>query len=186
MLVTQLISQEFLSYLSKESPYAMAVVRGSSRYPNINGTVLFYQTNQGTFIMPSIQGLPYGEGVCNRSWVFGMHIHSGEFCRLVTEQDPFALAGSHYNPNSCLHPYHSGDLPPLFSYEGFAWYVVNTRRITVDEVIGKVVIIHSEPDDFKTQPHGAAGEKIACGVISPFKLTTDDNGDALINDIIQL
>lgn len=40
-----------------------------------------------------------------------------------------------------------------------------TDRFTVNEVIGKTVIIHLHPDDFATQPSGNSGEKIACGVI---------------------
>lgn len=40
-----------------------------------------------------------------------------------------------------------------------------TDRFTIDETIGKTVIIHAKPDDFVTQPSGNAGEKIACGVI---------------------
>ena len=42
---------------------------------------------------------------------------------------------------------------------------VLTDRFTVREIIGKVVIIHSQADDFKTQPSGNAGSKIACGKI---------------------
>ena len=41
-----------------------------------------------------------------------------------------------------------------------------TNRLTVNELIGKTVIIHDRPDDFTTQPSGNAGNKIACGVIS--------------------
>ncbi len=40
------------------------------------------------------------------------------------------------------------------------------KKFTIDEIIGKTVIIHAKPDDFITQPSGNAGEKIACGVIS--------------------
>ena len=46
---------------------------------------------------------------------------------------------------------------------------VFTDRFTVDDAIGKTVVIHSEPDDFRTQPSGNAGTKIACGVITKVK-----------------
>lgn len=42
---------------------------------------------------------------------------------------------------------------------------VYTDRFYVDEIIGKTVIVHEDPDDFHTQPSGNAGKKIACGVI---------------------
>lgn len=42
---------------------------------------------------------------------------------------------------------------------------VRTDRFSVGEIIGRTVVIHSDPDDFHSQPAGNAGEKIACGVI---------------------
>ena len=56
-------------------------------------------------------------------------------------------------------------MPPLFGCNGAAFSVFLTDRITVNEIIGKTVIIHSDPDDFTSQPSGNAGTKIACGVI---------------------
>ena len=56
-------------------------------------------------------------------------------------------------------------MPPLFGNSGRAWLAFLTDRITVDEIIGKTVVIHSAPDDFTTQPSGNSGSKIACGAI---------------------
>lgn len=64
-----------------------------------------------------------------------------------------------------MHPYHAGDLPPLFSANGNAVLEVLTDRFNIHQIIGKTIIIHRNPDDFTTQPSGNAGEKIACGVI---------------------
>jgi Cu-Zn family superoxide dismutase len=93
-----------------------------------------------------------------------MHIHEGGSCT-GNAADPFADAGSHYNPEGCEHPAHAGDLPPLFSNRGTAWGAVLTDRFSVGEISGKTVIIHLNPDDFTTQPAGNSGAKIACGVI---------------------
>lgn len=60
---------------------------------------------------------------------------------------------------------HAGDLPPLLSCQGNAYLSVKTDRFSVNEIIGRTVVIHSNPDDFHTQPAGNAGKKIACGVI---------------------
>jgi Cu-Zn family superoxide dismutase len=79
--------------------------------------------------------------------------------------DPFPSSGTHYNPNNCPHPYHAGDMPPLFGANGYAFLTFVTSRFTVNEIIGKTIIIHSMPDDFTTNPSGNSGEKIACGVI---------------------
>ncbi|MBR6728207.1 MAG: superoxide dismutase family protein, partial [Clostridia bacterium] len=85
------------------------------------------------------------------------------------EDDPFAATGAHYNPEGCPHPYHKGDLPPLFGADGVAISAFLSDRFSVSEVLGKTVVLHSAPDDFTTQPAGGAGEKIACGVILPTK-----------------
>ena len=64
-----------------------------------------------------------------------------------------------------VHPKHAGDLPPLMGCQGNAYLAVKTDRFIVHDIIGKTVVIHSDPDDFHTQPAGNAGKKIACGVI---------------------
>ena len=84
---------------------------------------------------------------------------------MAHSNDSFPLSGTHYNPGECEHPHHAGDLPPLFGCNGYAVSIFLTDRFLVDDVIGKTLIIHDRPDDFKTQPAGDAGEKIACGVI---------------------
>ena len=107
---------------------------------------------------------PQMPGRSCRGAIFGFHIHSGSQCG-GNMQDPFADAGEHYNPNGCMHPYHAGDMPPLFGNNGYAFQIFLTDRFTVNDIIGKTVIIHSEPDDFRTQPGGNSGSRIACGQI---------------------
>jgi Cu-Zn family superoxide dismutase len=144
-------------------PQAWATVWGSERYPDIRGEVRFYQTAFGVVVEARIMGLPTGDDVCE-SPIFGFHIHEGGLCT-GNETDPFADAGTHYDPYGCPHPYHAGDLPPLFGAGGYAYAAFLTDRVTVEELMGRVVILHGSPDDFTTQPAGNAGEKIACGVI---------------------
>ena len=59
-----------------------------------------------------------------------------------------------------------GDLPPLLSCNGNAYMTVKTDRFKVKDIIGRTVIIHYRADDFRTQPSGDSGEKIACGIIN--------------------
>ena len=141
---------------------AIANIKGSDDYPNLHGIVTFKQMPKGVLVTAEIYGLPY-ENECN-SGIFAFHIHNGTSCT-GHETDPFADADGHYNPNECPHPYHAGDLPPLFGNHGYAYMSVFTDRFTVNEIVGRVVIIHGQPDDFKTQPAGNAGAKIACGKI---------------------
>lgn len=142
---------------------AAALMSGSEKYPCITGCVRFYTAPGGVLVRAEISGLPKGTGGCD-SPVFAFHIHEGTACA-GDEKDRFSGAKGHYNPDDCPHPYHAGDMPPLCGVNGRACLSFLTGRFTVKEILGKTVIIHRMPDDFKTQPSGNAGEKIACGVI---------------------
>ena len=145
-------------------PNAVAVMRGRAENSGIHGTVKFYPTTSGVLIVADILGLPAPSEMC-KSPIFAFHIHGGSDCS-GNQEDPFANAASHYNPNDCPHPGHAGDMPPLFGAGGRAFLAFLTDRFNVNEILGKTVIIHDGPDDFTTQPSGNAGNKIACGVIS--------------------
>ena len=146
-----------------KQPDARARIRGSLKYPNTKGLMHFYEMINGTLVVTEMMRLPHKKGICERG-IFALHLHDGESCT-GTEADFFANAGMHFNPNMCEHPYHAGDMPPLFENEGYALSVFLTNQFLVRDVIGKTVIVHGNPDDFTTQPSGNAGEKIACGVI---------------------
>ena len=147
----------------QQSVTAKAAVMGSKDYPALHGTVTLRQMKNGVLVTAEIFGLPSKQDKCDGG-VFGFHIHEGTQCS-GNEKDPFADAKMHFNPDGCPHPYHAGDLPPLFGNNGYAYLSVFTNRFRVDEVIGRVIIIHSKPDDFTTQPSGDSGAKIACGKI---------------------
>lgn len=152
-----------LPRLLQRPPYAAADLYGSPEYPAVTGSVRFYQTGAGVLVFAQAMGLPVSSGSCPDS-IFAFHIHEGISCAGNAE-DWFADARTHYNPKSCPHPSHAGDLPPLWGNHGTALAIFLTDRFSVDEIIGRTVIIHQKPDDFTTQPAGNAGRKIACGVI---------------------
>lgn len=149
------VNSNFFKYLSGQSPYAMAEIFGGTTYPNINGTVEFYRLSSGVVVVADIDDLPETD-----TNIFAFHIHGGTTC-----DDNFINSGEHYNPTNQLHPKHAGDMPPLFSNNGCAWLAFFDERFNINDIIGKVVIIHDNPDDFTTQPAGNSGTKIACGVI---------------------
>lgn len=152
-----------LPALLRTRPQAAAAITGSERYPGISGIARFYQSGAGVIVYAEISGLPCAEKPCGER-IFGFHIHTGSGCG-GTGDDPFANAKAHYNPEGCEHPYHAGDMPPLFGTDGLALSLFLTGRFTIDEIICRSIIIHDRPDDFTSQPSGNAGEKIACGVI---------------------
>lgn len=140
---------------------AYANVKGSVNYPNINGKVKFVKKSNGILITAEIFNLPT---IDNVNQIYGFHIHEGNECT-GNQQDYFKNAGSHFSKVESLHPYHSGDMPPLFGNNGYAYLSFFTNRFSLDDIIGKVIIVHSHPDDFHTNPSGNSGEKIACGKI---------------------
>lgn len=141
----------------RRSPDAVARIWGGMEAPQVSGCVQFYQETGCVLIVAKICGL---SGV-NETGFFGFHIHQGEIC----SGSDFSGTGSHYNPANQAHPKHAGDLPPLLSCQGNAYLAVRTDRFPVCDIIGRTVVIHSDPDDFCSQPAGSAGRKIACGVI---------------------
>src|SRR5690606_11226733 len=106
----------------------------------------------------------------------GFHLHEVGECTLPN----FASAGGHFNPTGNPHgapdsdSRHLGDLPNVKADEdGRALVDVTAEGVTfVDkdgaptEILGKSIVVHALPDDFKTQPSGGSGDRIACGVIS--------------------
>lgn len=156
-------ASKYIKAMCEEVPWAMARVRGNQSYPKLQGIVSFYEVEEGMLVLANVMGLPFTPGDCDGK-VFGFHIHEGTSCTGTAEK-PFANAGAHYNPEDCKHPYHAGDMPPLFGNYGHAFSVFLTNRFMPEDIIGRTVIIHANPDDFTTQPSGNAGEMIACGVI---------------------
>ena len=152
-----------LDNILRSRPFAWAIMGGSESYSGIQGTVLFYESPYGVLVVSELRGLPSYDSPCE-SPIFAFHIHEGDVCS-GNESDPFANARMHYNPNSCPHPYHAGDMPPIFGANGYALGAFLTDRFTIDEVVGRTVVLHAGYDDFSTQPSGNAGEKIACGEI---------------------
>jgi Cu-Zn family superoxide dismutase len=102
----------------------------------------------------------------------GFHIHEAGDC---SSGDGMSTKG-HFNPQAKPHGHpssaerHAGDLPALKADKGGrAKLDVTVDLITVRpgpaSVVGRGLIIHADPDDYKTQPTGNAGARIACGVI---------------------
>lgn len=154
------MSEYFAMALSSYLPAAIAFLSGNGDHPGLHGMVKFYQTSyDGILISAEVFGLPtLGEG--SKTGFFAMHIHEKGDCTL-----PFSRVGEHYNPMGAPHPEHAGDLLPLLADHGYAWSAFFDDRLSVNEILGKSVIIHGGYDDFTTQPSGNAGEKIGCGMI---------------------
>ena len=101
-----------------------------------------------------------------------LHIHETGSCA-----DMGKAAGGHFNPDNKPHSNpddmngHAGDLPNLTANEdGVATINYVNKKISAAEA-GKysvnrlAFIVHANADDYKSQPAGNAGDRVACGII---------------------
>ncbi len=158
---------------------AVATMKGSAEFPQIRGKVSFYALPGGTLVLTQLTGLPQPEeampsdrsdstDIRCRNPFLGIHIHAGVSCTPTADSpsgEAFSDAGDHLNPYNCPHPGHLGDLPPLLADQGNALSAFVTSRFTVEQLIGRAVILHRMADDLHTQPSGNSGKRIACGLI---------------------
>jgi Cu-Zn family superoxide dismutase len=142
---------------------AIAVVQGLGEN-KVKGKVTFTQKGGGVEIVGEFTGLTPGE--------HGFHVHEFGDCSMADGK----CAGGHFNPTGMPHAgpddakRHVGDLGNIKADEsGKATYKRVDKMITLsgpNSVIGRSVIVHAKPDDFKTQqPPGNAGDRIGCGTI---------------------
>lgn len=150
---------------------ARTFIRGGPLQPNIRGRVYFEAVRGGTNVMVEVSGLPPYRPARNGEdpiGPHGFHIHEFGNCKVGDPDNPFQAAGGHWNPANQPHGNHAGDLPVLFSNNGRAKMMFFTNEFKPADVIGRSVIIHQNPDDYRTQPAGNAGKRLACGVIEEF------------------
>jgi Cu-Zn family superoxide dismutase len=147
---------------------AIAVIEGGPLRPEIRGIVVFTEMDDGTEVCVSVEGLPDyrpAEGNSQPVGPHGFHIHEFGDCSEGDPNMPFQSAGGHWNPYNMPHGNHAGDLPSLFSNDGVAKMCFYTNKFKPADVVGKAVIIHENPDDYRSQPSGNAGRRLACGII---------------------
>ena len=155
---------EYNTQLSK----SIAYIRGGPLAPQLQGIIVFRDVPNGVEIYVHIQGLPaYQPSQSGKSPIgpHGFHIHEFGNCNIGDVEEPFLSAGGHWNPDHQPHGNHAGDFPVLFSNHGTAKMSFFTNRFTVNDIIGKSIIIHESPDDYRTQPAGNSGKRLACGII---------------------
>ena len=130
------------------------------------GTVNFVQSGDVVKVSGEISGLKPGAE-------HGFHIHEKGDC---SSGDGMS-AGGHFNPGGKPHghhgmgEHHTGDLPSLKAdANGVAKFSFESSTIRVGSgdtnIIGRGLIVHRDPDDYKTQPTGNAGPRLACAVIA--------------------
>jgi Cu-Zn family superoxide dismutase len=129
------------------------------------GEVTFEQVGGKVRVLVNVQGLRPGSE-------HGFHIHEAGDCSSGDGEsakghfDPFGKAHGHY----ASAERHAGDLPSITADKGGRGKLdVEVDQITLSpgpaSIMGRGVIVHADADDYKTQPAGNSGARIACGVI---------------------
>src|SRR5688500_16906267 len=150
--------------MSEEPARATAQLQ-STKGSKTFGEATFEQVGDKVRVVINVQGLKPGQE-------HGLHIHEVGDC---SSGDGMSTKG-HFNPQNKPHAHHTsserhaGDLPAIRGdSSGRGRVSADLDIITVTpgatSVIGRGLIVHADPDDYKTQPTGNAGARIACGVI---------------------
>ena len=156
----------------KEAPAASAPLSAQATLRGLDGkqvgTATLTETPEGVLVVASFTGLKPGE--------HAFHIHEVGKC-----EPPFKTAGGHFNPAGRSHGLmsgtggHAGDMPNV--------HVPPSGQLKVEVLVhgvtlkpgapnsladpdGAALVLHEGPDDYRTDPAGNAGGRIACGVVS--------------------
>lgn len=163
LLLSVLLINYSIAAKNAKMPEAEADVTSATN-KNINAVVLFKDTDDGLKITAHATGLTPNS-------THGFHIHQMGKC----DGPDYKSAGDHFNPTKMKHgapqseKSHMGDMGNLKAdAKGEAHMEMVLSKADakeLKEISGKSVLIHEKADDYKSQPAGDSGARIACGVI---------------------
>jgi Cu-Zn family superoxide dismutase len=152
--------------MARQKPFATAHLIGADGAPH--GEVALFAGKDGLTLDVEATGLPAG--------THGIHVHAVGKC----DAPAFTSAGPHLNPAGKMHGTmnpmgsHLGDLPNLVvgsdgtgSLSATLPGSANLLGSELFDADGAAIVIHGGPDDYRTDPSGNSGARIACGVLTP-------------------
>lgn len=139
----------------------------------VSGRLVLVANEAGVHITGTLGGLP-------PNGRFGFHVHARGDCSAIDASS----AGGHFDPDGRPHgrrgegSFHAGDMDNLTSdAEGVARVDRQLDGLHLGgerghDLLGRAIIVHAGADDYRSQPAGAAGARVACGVIRPLAADT--------------
>jgi len=149
--------------MAQEATANLASASGS----RVSGRLALMPMGDGVHLMGEVGGLSPGSS-------HGFHVHEKGDCSAADATS----AGGHFNPAAQPHgragqgAHHAGDADNLMANaSGVAKVDVHLRGVTLgggaaNDIAGRAVVVHAVADDYRSQPAGNAGARVACGVIS--------------------
>lgn len=153
-----------------ESPAAQGTTLGGAFQPKsgskLSGTAKLTETPEGVKVTLAVEGISPGE--------HGAHVHEKGDCSAVDASS----AGGHFNPAATVHgragsgAHHAGDMDNLVAdAQGVARVDIHLQGVTLgggaaNDIAGRALVVHMAPDDYRSQPAGNSGARVACGVIT--------------------
>ena len=134
----------------------------------VSGRLTLVAMDGGVHIRGELGGLAPGS-------THGFHIHETGDCRAADASS----AGGHFNPTGAAHghagggAHHAGDIDNLVADgQGVAHVDAHVVGVSLGgdprtDILGRALVVHAAPDDYRSQPSGNSGARIACGVIAP-------------------
>jgi Cu-Zn family superoxide dismutase len=151
---------------SQAAPKAATAELKATPGNGISGTLTLKQEGEGVRVTGSVKGLEPGS-------THGFHVHEKGDCSAPDASS----AGGHYNPSAQPHgdpkgaQHHLGDMSNIVADASGAAKVdavlsgTTLRSGAANDLVGKAVIVHGGADDYKSQPAGNSGPRIACAII---------------------
>ena len=133
----------------------------------VSGKLSLMPMNGGVHITGEVGGLAPNS-------VHGIHVHETGDCSAADASS----AGGHFNPATQPHgkagagAHHAGDMDNLTANaDGVARVSLHLAGVTLgssaaNDVVGRAVVVHAAPDDYRSQPAGNSGARVACGVVA--------------------
>jgi len=186
LLVASVIALSACSSSAPTKSTAPAAATSTPTTPAAQSTAKSATVNlasaSGSLVSGKLTIVPMGNGVHLTGEIGGLspgsthaiHIHEKGDCSAADASS----AGGHFNPSAQPHgkvgsgAHHGGDMDNLVANaEGVAQVNAHAEGVTLgggaaNDVAGKAVIVHAAADDYRTQPTGNAGGRVACGVIT--------------------